>query len=367
MCRLFYLAIYKGSTMNFYDWNKTLSYDADVTMVVGARGIGKTYGLRLQFIRDYLKDGSRFVELVRHKNELSDFSATYFNRIDENEEFKDYIFKTTPRYAYIAKRPENKDVKPNWELIGYFGALTEAQAMKKRTYSKVKRMLLDEAVIDKRLDRYHRYLPNEYGILANILDSVSRERSETKHNKRCRVYLLGNACDLLNCYFAAYGINEVPKYGYSWHKNKTMLLHYVKDADYADAKARETVAGRMLADTADELVASANEFLMNSNDFVFKKPKWAKFHFGIVYKDLRFGIWIDAKEGYYYVTDKIPKNAQPIFALTASDNKVNYIMARRAEGALHNFTDLYYLGIIRYETPYLKERFIEVLNLFGVR
>ncbi len=352
---------------DYYDWNKTLSYDADVTMVVGARGIGKTYGLRLQFIRDYLKDGSRFVELVRHKNELSDFSATYFNRIEENEEFPDYVFKTSPRHAYIALKPENKDDKPKWKLIGYFGALTEAQAMKKRTYSKVRRLLLDEAVIDKRLDRYHNYLPNEFSVLANILDSVSRERSETDDKKRCRVYLLGNACDLLNVYFGAYGINCEPKSGYSWHKNKTMLLHYVKDDEYAVRKSNDTVAGRMLSDTADELIASANEFLRASNDFVFNKPKWAKFYFGIVYRELRFGVWADYREGFYYVTEKIPKNASPIYALTASDNKVNYIMAKKAEGVLRGFTDLYYLGIIRYETPYVKERFIEVLNLFGVR
>ena len=353
--------------MKFYDWNKTLSYDADVTMVVGARGIGKTYGLRLQFIRDWIKDGSRFVELVRHKNELSDFSATYFDRIDTNEEFPNYIFKTTPRHAYIAEKPENEDTKPVWHLIGYFGALTEAQAMKKRTYSKVKRMLLDEAVIDKRLDRYHNYLPNEFGILANILDSVSRERAETKYSDRCRVYLLGNACDLLNVYFAAYGVSEIPPYGYSWHKGKTMLLHYVKDNEYAKAKSVDTVAGRMLADTTDELIASANEFVQGNKDFVFKKPKTAKFYFGIVYLNMKFGVWADYKEGYYYVTQKIPNNAENVFALTASDNRTNYIMARRAEGVLKGFTDLYYLGIIRYETPYIKEKFIEVLNLFGVR
>ena len=351
---------------DYYDWNKTLSYDADVTMVIGARGIGKTYGLRLQFIRDFIKDGSRFVELTRHKNELSDFSATYFNRIVENEEFPDYVFKTTPRHAYIADKPK-KDEKPKWKLCGYFGALTEAQAMKKRTYSKVKRMLLDEAVIDKRLDRYHNYLPNEFGILANILDSVSRERKETSNSDRCRVYLLGNACDLLNVYFAAYGINDEPKIGYSWHKGKTMLLHYVKDAIYASEKSKETVAGRMLSNTADELVASANEFLRASNDFVFKRPKHAKFYFGIVYRDLKFGVWADFKDGLYYVTNKIPKNATPVYALTASDNKINYIMAKRAEGVLRSFVDLYYVGIIRYETPYIKERFIEVLNLFGVR
>lgn len=352
---------------NYYDWNKTLSYDADVTMVVGARGIGKTYGLRLQFIRDWIKDGSRFVELVRYKNELSDFSATYFNRISENEEFDNYIFKTTPRYAYIAEKPKNKKTKPKWNLIGYFNALTEAQAMKKRTFSKVKRMLLDEAVIDKRLDRYHNYLPNEFAVLANILDSVSRERAETKNKDRVRVYLLGNACDLLNVYFAAYGISEQPKFGYSWYKGKTMLLHYVKDNDYAINKSKNTVAGRMLSNTIDEAVSSGNEFISASKDFVYKKPKWAKFNFGIVYRDLKFGVWTDYREGYYYVTNKIPNNAEPIFALTANDNKVNYIMAKRAEGIMKDFADMYYLGIIRYETPYIKERFIEVLNLFGVR
>ena len=285
----------------------------------------------------------------------------------ENEEFPDYIFKTTTRLAYIARKPKNKKSKPKWELCGYFYPLTEAQNMKQITFSKVKRILLDEAVLDKRLDRFHNYLPNEFGALTSIVDSTSREREETKNSERPRVYLLGNACDLLNVYFAAYGINAEPKEGFSWHKNKTMLLHYVKDAKYAEAKTKNTVAGRMSKDTADELVSSANEFLRASNDFVFKKPKNAKFYFGIVYNDLKFGVWLDNNEGYYYVTSKIPNNAKPIYALTTSDNKVNYVMAKRAEGVLRGFTDLYYYGIIRYETPYIKQRFVEVLNFFGVR
>ena len=58
----------------YYDWEKTLSYDADVTMVIGARGVGKTFGLRRQFIRDYLRHEWRFVEVTRYKNELSGVS-----------------------------------------------------------------------------------------------------------------------------------------------------------------------------------------------------------------------------------------------------------------------------------------------------
>ena len=70
--------------VDYYDWNDTLARDADITMVIGARGIGKTYGIRLQFIRDYIRKKWRFVELVRYKNELQDFTSTYFQKIDEH-------------------------------------------------------------------------------------------------------------------------------------------------------------------------------------------------------------------------------------------------------------------------------------------
>ena len=350
--------------LKYYDWNKTLSYDADVTMVVGARGVGKTYGLRLQFIKDYISRGTRFCDLVRHAKQLSNFTNGYFSRIIENDEFSDYLFKTTKTKAFIAEKAE----KPNWECFGYFGAMTMAQDMKKQTFSNVRRISLDEAIIDKRIDRYHRYLTNEFSVLANIVDSVSRERPGDDFNKRPHVYLLGNSCDLLNPYFGVYRIGEEPIEGYSWHAGKTMLLHYMKDVEYSQAKASRTVAGRMLDNTLDGMIANANEFLALSNDFVYKKPKRAKFSFGVVYLEKQFGIWVDEKEGYYYVNGNIPKGTKrTVFALTSSDNKVNYIAARKAEDTLRNFTELYYMGILRYETATIKAEFTEVLNLFGVR
>lgn len=356
--------------MKYYDWNNTLSYDADVTMVVGGRGIGKTYGARLQFVRDYLKNESRFVELVRNKSDLPGFVNGYFSRIVSNNEFPDYIFNAEGSTAYIAKKlskkEKNKNLKPKWEVMGYFLALSKAQKVKRNTYDNVKRIMLDEAIIDKRLSPYDRYLPNEYSILASLVDTTSREIPGTPKKKRPRVILLGNAVDLVNPYFQRYKIYE-PKFGYTWHDGKTMLLHYVKDEEYAKAKMEDTVAGRMLAGTLDGVISAANTFYMGTEDYVFKKPKYAKFYFGIIYKETQYGVWIDEKEGYYYVNMNIPNNASPIFALTASDNRVNYIMARRMETALKGFIDMYYIGIVRFETQYIKENFIEILNLFGVR
>ena len=361
---------------DFYDWHKTLSYDADVTMVIGARGVGKTFGIRTQCIKDWIKDGSRFVEVVRFKNELSGVSDGYFNRTGDQSEFDKYIFKTDARYAWIAEKPlESSDgerkVKPEWHLIGYFIALSDAQRMKKRTFDKVRRIIFDESILEKS-DRYHNYLPNEFGILANLVDTVSRERADTD-SLRPRIYLLGNACDLSNPYFAAYGVGTDLRFGYRWYAQKTFLLHYVDAGDYAAEKLEGTVAGRMMKGTSAAKVAISNEFVGVTNEFVSRKPSRAKFSFGIVCEGKEYGIWVDLQGGLYYVTNKLPKDAnsetfnKPIFALTVADNKINYIAAKRANKTLSYFAEMYYINLVRYDSVQTKSDFMTVLAMFGIR
>lgn len=356
---------------DFYDWHKTLSYDADVTMVIGPRGVGKTFGLRKQCIKDFLKDGSRFVEVVRFKAELSGVADGYFNRLQDLPDFEDYMFKTDARYGWIAKVPKQpeegeKKVKPDWHLMTYFIALSDAQRMKKRTFDKVRRIIFDESILESS-DRYHNYLPNEFGILANLVDTVSRERADTD-SIRPRVYLLGNACDLSNPYFAHYGVGTDLKFGYRWYSRKTFLLHYVEAGEYGREKLVGTVAGRMMQGTQAAKIAVSNEFVGINNEFVKRKPSGAKFTFGVKCNGKTFGIWVDMQGGLYHVTSSIPNNTEkPIYALTAEDNRINYIAARSANKTLSYFKEAYYLNLIRYQTVKVKRDFYEeVLTKFGI-
>ncbi len=355
---------------DFYDWHKTLSYDSDVTMVIGPRGIGKTFGLRYQCIKDFLKDGSRFVEVCRFKTEVSGVADGYFNRLQDMPDFDAYIFKTDARYGWIAKEPkENEDgskPKPDWELLCYFTALSDAQRLKKRTFDKVRRIIFDESILES-ADRYHSYLPNEFGVLANLVDTVSRERADTD-SIRPRVYLLGNACDLSNPYFAHYGVGTDLKFGYRWYANKTFLFHYVESGEYGREKLVGTVAGRMMAGTEAAKIAVDNTFVGTSTEFVKQKTKRAKFTFGIICNGKKFGVWVDVFGGLYYVTNTIPRNTEkPVFALTAEDNRINYVAARSANATLSYFKETYYLNLIRYQSVQVKRDFYEeVLTKFGI-
>ena len=55
----------------YYDRLKTviLPRNADVNMIIGARGLGKTYGMRKYMIEDYLKNGYCFAEIARFREE----------------------------------------------------------------------------------------------------------------------------------------------------------------------------------------------------------------------------------------------------------------------------------------------------------
>lgn len=355
---------------NFYDWDKTISYDADVTMVVGARGIGKTFGLRLATVKRAIKmtkkgETRRYVEIVRTKAQLSSVSDGYFSRLQRMPELENYVFRSDSRYMFWAEKPEEGE-KPDWQLLGYFVAMTNYQSDKTRTFDYVDRIIMDECVLDRQ-DRYHRYLPNEIAILANVVDTVSRERADIDC-LRPHVFLLGNAVDISNPYFARYKVGTDLEYGYRWYNNKTFLLHFVNSNEYSQEKSKGTVAGRILDGTVEGKENIENIFHNVSDEFVHKKSKNAKYLFGIVLDGKDFGIWCDSADGYYYVTAWRPKAPdKPVYALSYSDYRVNYIAATKLHDVMRTFMNIFWAGIVRYDTIDAKRDFYRVLELLGVK
>lgn len=287
-------------TTKFYDWQKTLSYNAPITMVVGARGIGKTFGIRLQCIRDYIKNKWRFCEISRFRTESDSTRQGYFDRLQSF--FPECQFRTDSRQGYISLGTNSKG-KPVWEPICYFVALTELQRTKKRTFNNVRRIIFDEALIDKN-DQYHRYLPNEWSLLAGLVDSVSRERGDIEGGIEPRLYLLGNAVDIVNPIFGHFHINQPPAPGYTWHGHKLLLVHMLSDTEYGNIKATRTLAGRMLDGTAEGAAANYSEWSnVNSALIINRRPVRSKPFVNLLWHDTTFGVWT-TPEARLYITHK---------------------------------------------------------------
>lgn len=140
------------------------------------------------------------------------------------------------------------------------------------------------------------------------------------------------------------------------------------DREWASQQDK-SVSGALIAGTQAAASATLNEFMTLDDSYFGELPKGAPFAFGVVYKGSSYGVWCDMSEGYYYVMPYLPKSTygKPIYALTASDARPNYILARRAQRSLKGFVDLYYAGIVRYKDHATRAGFLDAMALFGVR
>lgn len=112
----------------YYDRLRTqiLPRNADVNLIIGARGLGKTYGVRRYMLEDYIKNGICFVEVTRYREENNDVAANYFDRIIEDNIFPEWEFRVHNKVAE-ARRTGNKE----WCTCGYFIPLSLQQQKKK--------------------------------------------------------------------------------------------------------------------------------------------------------------------------------------------------------------------------------------------
>ena len=335
--------------------------NGEICIVLGAKDIGKTFGLRLKCVERFIKHGELFCEICRTKEERKMVSAGYFDKLQQEGFFPDHVFKTEKGCGYIAPKPPEGE-KPEWQLICYFVALTTFQQEKKRTYKRPRRFIFDEAVIDVK-DRYHRYLPDEFLILANMLDSISRQQpGESGY----LVYLLGNAVDLTCPLLRHCGVNRIPDFGYSFYKDKTVLLHYVEPWD-ADERKAYTLVGRMLQGHDESAIVFDNEFRDTTGNEIMRKTPNAQYKYAFKWGRVTFAIWVDMKRGLWFVTSKLPKGASNVYTLAKRDSSVNYQMVEKASPLAKLLTDVYYLGGLRYESPSLREAFFEVLSFLGIK
>lgn len=350
----------------YYDWQKTMSYQTDtngeICLVLGAKDIGKTFGLRLKCLERFFKHDELFVEICRTNEEMKAVMNGYFDKLQNDGFFTDYVFKCEKGCGYAALRPVD-DEKPIWHLCCYFVALTNFQREKKRTYVKPKRFIFDEAVIDTK-DRYHRYLPDEFLILANLLDSVSRQQPGDDY--RYYLYILGNSVDLTCPYLRNLGISKLPGFGYTYYKNKTVLLHYVEPWDAQDRKAM-TLVGRMLEGHEESAVIFDNVFQDTTGKEIMKKTSNAKYKWAFKWGKMIFAIWADDKRGLWFITSKLPKDAKNVYTLAKKDSSVNYQVVQKASPLAKLICEIYYIGGLRYESAHIREAFFEVLSFLGIK
>lgn len=335
---------------------KTLSYNAPMTIAVGGNSIGKTYSFTYQGVKEFIKTGKQFGWIRRYAPELKKASSNFFDDLIEHDEFPGYIFKTDKERGYIAKKPTG-NAKPDWQVCCHFFALSMQGSYKGTAYPKIKRLIFDEYI--REVKTPPGYLYDDIGKLMKLWKTVGRKRND------CQLYLISNAVDLVNPAFLWLGITDEPKPGYSWHNNKTVLLHHIKDAAFAQSE-RDTLVGKVIAGTELEKVMIDNEFAASNDLFIAKKTANAKYRYGFKYCGHVYAIWLDNSNGLFYVNRKAPKGGL-VYSLTTEDHRPNMYLVESAGKFARQIGRLYGNGVVRFENNAAREGFLKMLRMLGLR
>lgn len=177
------------------NWDYLINQGSAFTMVVGARGVGKTYGL----MKYCLDQGRKFIYLRRLKSQLDQCANNAGNPFKK------------------LNTDLNRNIKPkgtqggvlfdeNGEVIALGVALSTVANVRGFDYSDYDMIIFDEAVASDG----ERPIPHEFNAFLNFYETVNRNR-ELAGDKPVQAVLLGNANRLTNPYYSG------------WHFMKTAL------------------------------------------------------------------------------------------------------------------------------------------------
>ena len=317
----------------YYDYSRILTYNAFLNILIGERGVGKTYGASKLVVKKAIQNKDQFAYIRRYKTELKKSVPKFFEALVEKDEFPNHSLYTKGNTFFLDDEP-----------IGYAMSLSTAQSLKGTNFSKVKYIIFDEFIIEK--GQQH-YLPNEVENFLGLLETIARMRD-------IKVFMLANAVTIVNPYFLFFNIDLPYNNDIKTYKNGLILVQYMKNEKYRKAK-KESKFGKLIEGTEYESYAIDNTFRLDNKSFIEKKTGSSKCNFSFQYKEKIYGVWFDYKVGKIFVS--YDYDSEICFACTLEDHSPNtmFFSIAKEYNSWRNFIKNYKLGNVYFENQKIKQ------------
>lgn len=348
----------------YYNFAEVLSYNASYNFIIGARGLGKTYGAEKDAINDAIKTGikdgfdncDQFIYLRRYKEELQMSRDTFFAAV--GVEFPDWDFKINGFEAQISPIGDRDKKRRVWKTIGFFIALSVAQKYKSVAFPRVKKIIYDEFIIEKGVTHY---LPNEAVAFNNFFSTVDRYKDKT------RVLFLANSVVITNPYFIHYDIDPSKANAKGFlRKNKLrdgrhFLICHFPDSELFRNEVYDTDFGQFIEDSEYADYAVGNKFADAHTGLVNPKTYKARYIFTIEANSGKFSVWYDINTNKYHCESKLPK-VQDIVVLNPERMSDDKRLMTWSDKGLSMLRGAYNHARVNFDKPQTRNAFLEIFK-----
>lgn len=335
----------------FYNPERIISYNALLNLIIGERGVGKTFNFKVYAVKRFLNKHKQFAYIRRYDTDLE---ASIGNTNDNK--FFEQIRKEFPNSEFkISKSKKVRKLYIDNKLCGYALPLSAADSLKSSSYENVDTIIYDEFMLKE--GSIQHYLRNEPEIILDLIETIGRLRD-------IRIYCLGNAISS-TCPLMAYFDLTLPyNTDIKTFKDGTIAVEYIKNEKYREVK-KASRFGKLIDGTKYGKYAIDNEFLTDSKAFIRKKDKFAKFYFILYVNGKQYGIWRDFTNGYIYVSNDIDPNCPIKFAIHEEDHNESTVFAKvRSNFWFKQIINHYRLARLCFENQTVKNMFMQELNKY---
>lgn len=333
----------------YYSYQNVLSYGALLNLIIGERGVGKTYGAKTYVINRYKKKHKKFAYIRRYETDLDASVGS-----SSDNKFFEQVKNEFPNDKFsITKHKKVRHLKINDETCGYALPLSSADSLKSSTYEDVDIIIYDEFMLKEGSSQH--YLKNEPEIILDLIETIGRLRD-------IKIFCLGNAisstCPLMRYFNLTLPYNSEIK----TFKDGLILVNYIKNEKYREVK-KNTKFGKLIEGTRYGEYAIDNKFLTESKSFIKKKNNNAKFYFTLIINGISYGIWRDFSEDVLYISKDIDPNCPIKFAINEDDHNYDTILIRtRCSPWFKTLKEHYSMAKLCFESQNIKNIVMTEIN-----
>lgn len=245
----------------YYDYQPIDSFGCKTKLIVGARGIGKTFGVKRKVNKKFYYNKQKFIWLRDTESACDKMREA--NGIAFFSDIKKEVFKHDFEGAILGE-----EIIINDELAGRLMSNSTFYNYKGNAFTSddFTTIVFDEFIPeDSQVVR-----GNRTRMFLNMVETLGRLRTDYD------IYLLANALNRGDEILQMLGFTNVDAYGYYINREQDAVLHYASnDPNFEKAKNQST-AGKLLMNSAYHEIMTKNTFLDDKNLYFDKKPAGAK-------------------------------------------------------------------------------------------
>lgn len=354
--------------------------DCCFNMIVGNRRGGKSVGVGIFAIADFLLYGYKSVLIRRYDKHFSNskapamqnfwkkcwnFREEFFEVVKSDEKLQEiYPLELIKKTDFVEHELEFRDCHAliDGEIFCYPVMLNKFDDNKNNEYVNVHNILYDEFIPETATSG----LKDEFRAVANVFDTIARGRDHALETTG--IVLMANAITNTNDFYTQFKVDRELRSDTKrlFRPERGWLLEVVHN-EIAENEVRQSPFGKALASTVqgrEYLGYSQGNITYDDNSFIDRLSGDLVYVLNLKYDKTTYALKLHEESGMYYLTDEgVDKDFKRLYAITRDDHgEGSILLSGLQKKALSGYKAYFDQGLFRFNSLRTKNSFLEIYS-----